>query len=62
MHDFDVVHIDANLTGDQLREGCFLSLTMRRRADKRLDLSCRMDADDCAFPKTPLKSNRTGHL
>ena len=51
-----VVDVDAELVGDDLREGRLLALAVRRRADEHVHLAARMEADDGAFPQAALES------
>ena len=61
-NDFDVVDADADLAGDELREGGFFALTVRRGADEDVHLAGGMDADDRALPESALKADRAGDL
>ncbi len=62
MDDLDVVDVDADLVGDDLREGRLFALTVRRGADEDVDLAARVEADDRALPETALEADRAGDL
>ena len=62
MNDLDVVGINADLVRDDLREGGFLALSVRRGSNEDVDLAGRVEANDRAFPEPPLESDRSGYL
>ena len=62
VHDLHVVDTDAKLVGHDLREGRFLPLAVRRRADEHVHLAGRVHPDDRAFPQTSLEPDRARHL
>ena len=62
VHDFHVVHVNADFVGDDLGEGGLLALAVRRGADKHVHLAGGVDAHGGAFPQPTAETDGSGHL